>query len=594
MKSGLRKHFFPIKEFLFTDDFYQKCRVRNDYPLFWKKQLIEDTDRIINGEIRYFTYHWKTVGNPPNWFLNPFNNQSYPNTTFHWTLLPDFNPVAGDIKTIWEASRFEWVTTLSRAYAVTGKIEYLNTLNNWLKDWAEKNPLNVGPNWKCGQEASIRVFNLLNSALILLQAGKPSESLCDFIYAHLERINSNILYAIAQDNNHGTSEATALFIGGNWLQSTSDNYPKATVFATNGRKWLENRINKLVEDDGSFSQHSVTYHRVLLDTIIFAEFWRQHLEIPSFSNNLYKKAKAAIKWLWLLTDEDSGDCPNLGSNDGALLLNLHSCGYRNFRPTLQTALALFSNTKYYIKGDYEEPLFWFGNPAYYIIKDETKRVSSILNSGYVIIKSSNSWSLLRFPYFRFRPSHNDVFHFDLWYKGENVMPDSGTYSYNPSVPEKAIDFKSVQFHNTVFFDKKEQMPKLGRFLLGNWLKAEAISEIYRNFDGVQEWSGSYLDNQGNRHFRKITVKEDTWKISDTLSGNFNEASIGFNIADINCSMDGNRLNSNFGMVIVPENTEPLLEDSLSSSYYMEKHPIKRLSIKVLKPGTYNTIIIIKS
>ena len=40
------------------------------------------------------------------------------------------------------------------------------------------------------------------------------------ITLHLVRIAATLPYAIAQDNNHGTSEAAALFIGGAWLDAT--------------------------------------------------------------------------------------------------------------------------------------------------------------------------------------------------------------------------------------------------------------------------------------------------------------------------------------------------------------------------------------
>ncbi len=105
---------------------------------------------------------------------------------------------------------------------------------------------------------------------ILKQTERPTQSLTDLIYFHLERINNNILYAIAQDNNHGTSEAAGLFIGGIFLSKFNfKKYPKTGKYAKNGRYWLEKRVSKLIEADGSFSQHSVTYHRVMLDTLCF-------------------------------------------------------------------------------------------------------------------------------------------------------------------------------------------------------------------------------------------------------------------------------------------------------------------------------------
>ncbi len=60
-----------------------------------------------------------------------------------------------------------------------------------------------------------------------------------------------------------------------------------------------------------------------------------------FPQTFYQRAKAAIDWLFMLTDTTSGKAPNLGANDGAMLLNTHTCDYRDFRPSIQTASILF-------------------------------------------------------------------------------------------------------------------------------------------------------------------------------------------------------------------------------------------------------------
>ena len=83
-------------------------------------------------------------------------------------------------------------------------------------------------------------------------------------------------YAIGQDNNHGTSEAAALFVGGSWLAVHGD--PSAGEIAARGRTMLEERVERLVASDGSFSQYSVNYHRLLLDTLSITEWWRRELE----------------------------------------------------------------------------------------------------------------------------------------------------------------------------------------------------------------------------------------------------------------------------------------------------------------------------
>lgn len=594
LKSGLRKFLFPQRTIQFSGDFYEPSKTRIDFPLPWKSQLILDADRIIEGQLRYFGYHWKTIGNPPHWYLNPFGRTTYPDTDLHWTVLSDFHPRVGDIKNIWEASRFEWIVTLARAHAVTGKMNYLNVLNSYLHDWAAKNPLNTGPNWKCGQEASIRLFNLINASMILSQSEKPLKALSDLIYLHLQRISLNILYGIVQNNNHGTSEATALFVGGNWLLRLGTGYSKAKHFANKGRFWLENRIKKLIGEDGSFSQHSTTYHRVLIDTLIYAEYWRRNLELPAFSPAFYAKARLAISWLGTLTDELSGDCPNLGSNDGAMFLNMHSCNYREFRPSLQTANVIFNGMKCFTNGPWDEPLYWFNLKTDSIQLESRQYNTKLLSGGYVVIKSLNSWCLLRFPNFRFRPSQNDVFHFDLWHHGKNILCDSGTFSYNASLVETKFTFGSVHAHNTISFDGYEQMPRLGRFLRGNWIKPDKIGNINTEHDGKQSWEGQYTDSRGNSHMRRIDNLENNWIITDIVSGNFGSAKGGFNLLPQHLTVDDNTVHASWGSIEIPKQSKFMVQDGYASDYYWESHPILRLIIHLDKPGKYITTISLKS
>lgn len=590
--SGIRKYFFPTRNFSLNEALYLQCRPRTDYPASWENKILTYADNILSGELKFYSYHLIKTRTPPDWFHNYFNNTSYRNARLHWTKLSDFSD-AGDIKNIWELSRLDWVVTLARAYSISGRYDYLETLNQWLNDWKVKNPLNIGPNWKCGQEASVRIFNLINTSLVLEQEFMPSKVLCDLVYAHLERINTNILYAIAQDNNHGTSEAAALFIGGNWLLSSGFDYPKASRFAQKGRYWIENRMDKLVEEDGSFSQHSVTYHRLLLDTLIFVEFWRQKFGISAFNKKFYKKGEALIEWLSAMTDNISGNCPNLGANDGALFLNLHSCDYRDFRPSLQTAAVIFLTKRRFDEGIWDEPLYWFGRLSDGRVENSKSKMANVFAGGVVILRSTVSWCLIRFPHYRFRPAHNDVFHFDLWYKGRNIIHDAGSYSYHPAITEKVFDFKSVHAHNTVSFDDQEQMPAIGRFLLGGWIEPDEIGPIVDESEEGFSWQGTYTDARGNIHRRKVKNKENIWIIEDHLSGNFKVATIGFNLFPENYSIRDCTIKATWGEIRFTPGTSFVIIDSCSSDYYMEKHMIKRVKITIDKPQIFITTILLK-
>lgn len=305
----------------------------------------------------YFGWWREPLGQrPPDWHRNPFTGQRVDGADRRWWELSDFNTGAGDIKTVWEASRFDWVLAFAQR-ACAGDASAVDRLNTWLADWCTQNPAYRGPNWKCGQEASIRVLHLFVAARLLGQLDNPEPDLIRLLEAHLARIYPTLGYAMGQDNNHGTSEAAAMFIGGHWLArgvaAVNAAHDRSIVklldrskperWAEAGRTWLENRVERLIEPDGGFSQQSVNYHRLMLDTVSMTELGRRWLGCPAFSERFYQRAAAATNWLRAMTDPNSGDAPNLGANDGANLLPLTDADYRDYRPAVQLASTLFTN-----------------------------------------------------------------------------------------------------------------------------------------------------------------------------------------------------------------------------------------------------------
>lgn len=307
----------------------------------------------------YFGYHLNSLENAvPDWHENPFTGTRVTGAGRPWWELTDFESGAGDIKTVWEASRFDWVLAGSQRAAGSDR-EALERLNDWLADWCEHNPCYRGPNWKCGQEAAIRVLHLLLAARFLGQLEQPEQALVKLVEAHLARIRPTIQYALAQDNNHGTSEAAALFVGGHFCQQQG--IRKGATWCRTGRRLLENRVARLISSCGSFSQHSVNYHRLMLDTLSLAELWRRWHQLPEFSAKLQERARAATTWLKAMVDEQTGDAPNLGANDGANLLPLTDADYRDFRPSVALAHVLFMGKRVFLDhGFHTEHLRWLG------------------------------------------------------------------------------------------------------------------------------------------------------------------------------------------------------------------------------------------
>ena len=533
----------------------------------------------------YFGWHKVVSEAVPDWHRNILTGVAVENASLPWWEISDFDAELGDIKTVWEASRFNWVLCFAQ-YAKQGDEQYLNKLNDWLNDWSLNNPPYLGVNWKCGQEASIRVMHLAMTAFILEQTDNSEPALLEFVKTHLNRIAPTISYAIAQNNNHGTSEASALYIGGSWL--VNNGIDEGVKWQEIGLKWLENRAQKLILSDGSFSQYSTNYHRVMLDSYSMAEVWRNKLNLPSFSQNLYKKLQLATNWLYQLMQEKTGDIANLGANDGARLLALTSSDYRDFRPSVQLASTLFFKKKAWrCDGDWSLPLYWLGitPPTETLLPQGSFHFN---RGGYFGIraKKNKAFSMMTYPKFKFRPSQCDALHVDFWLEGQNLLRDGGTFSYNAGA--KYIEYYGgTESHNTIQFDRHEQMPRLSRFLLGGWLKArDIVFDKKRNF-----CQAGYKDLYKAKHQRTVTLNDDCLYIKDDISGVNNPAILRWRLNPGQWIVNGNEIcNGSHSLTITTDLKIVRFEliNGKESKYYYQESELPVLEIEVEQAGSIIT------
>ena len=485
-----------------------------------QEACLASANALLAGRATWFSHEVHNIGTPPDWFLDPASGQRFSDGRQHWSRCKTF--AGGDIKRCWELSRWGWASLLARAWRLSGDSRYRDGLNFLSRSWCRANPVNGGSNWLCGQEASIRLLHALQAwqlsdAPSLFPNLTPERAA--FAAAHLQRITATERYAQAQDNNHWTSEAAALFIGGSWLvASGSSHATDGCQWAQAGRRALERSVCRLVMPDGSFAQHSITYHRLLLDTLAQVELWRRWLDLEPFSKRFSTRCSAATSWMNAMVDPLSGDGPNLGSNDGAFCYGLHSQPYRDFRPTLQMASVLFQGHPALPSGPWDEPLHWLGVvgdgiPDQVEQPSPTPPITLFVDGGYAVLRTvTSSWAVFRLPNYRFRPAHADPLHFDLWYQGVNLLRDGGSYAYNASPADLAV-FPGIASHNTVQFDSAEPMPRIGRFLWGDWLQLEGPPQVESN-----SVIAAYRCPHG-RHQREVQVDEGghRWTITDTCS-----------------------------------------------------------------------------
>jgi hypothetical protein len=217
----------------------------------------------------------------------------------------------------------------------------------------------------------------------------------------------------------------------------------------------------------------------------------------------------------------NGETPNIGSNDGALFEILHSCDYRDFRPSTQLIFGILDGIRVFEEGPWDEPLFWY-LPKVYKTGNVTRPSvpkQELIDNQFLILRRGKAVMFMVLPNNRFRPNSCDAFHIDLWVDGINWLSDQGSYSYNAG--KFTDNFKSVKSHNTIQYGNIEQMPKISRFLYANWLNTDFMESKNTANDSLV-WKGSYTVQGYYKHTRKVVFHDYSLEVLDEIDANSNE------------------------------------------------------------------------
>jgi hypothetical protein len=501
---------------------------RLDVPQFGgpgSAAAVAQSQALLGGRFRFFARHVRAVGFPPDWSATPFVSGPSRSSDIHWSQVSD--SAGGDIKGQWELSRFGFVYLLARAWRHSHDDTFAAAFWQLVLDWREHNPPNTGAQWRCGQETAFRMMAWCFGTGAFAESVETTPErlarLAEMVAVSAARIEANIAYALSQENNHGISESLGLWTAALVLPD----HPSAGRWEALGRKHLEEQARELIYADGTFAQHSINYHRLMLHDYLWAIVLGK-AKGKTLSRELLKRVGRAGEFLRDVTDSRTGLAPNTGANDGALILPLTDCDYRDMRPTVQALALLCTGRPVLPAGPWDDLAGWLGlETAADGGKDETEAPPSrdevYGDGGVVVLRGKTTRGIIRCtPHYRHRPSHADQLHLDLWVGEENVLRDAGSFSYNCDPPWQTY-FRSTAAHNTVEFDGRDQMPRLGRFLYGAWL---GVQDGALDATGDRAaWSGWYEDHRGCCHRRRVSVDRstDTWQITDDIWGPFKSA-----------------------------------------------------------------------
>ena len=533
-----------------------------------------------NGEHTYFG--WFKIPSPgiPDWHVDPFSGIRS-NSRKKWWRIPTFDASQADIKCVWEASRFDWMIPFCERF-VTGDPAELKKLNYWLSDWVRSNSSYRGANWMCAQETSVRLLHFLAGVEILSGHAHLQEGAIRFVENHLRRIAPSTSYALAQQNNHIVSEAVALYLGGAFLMRHGRRV--GSRYHKSGLRILEETTPYLFEDDGTFSQYSTNYQRMVVDLLVFAEGCRRKYGLAPFSSLIYSTARKAVRWIESVLESNGQSVPNWGGNDGSRILVFDDTDYRDFSSSVAVGKGMFSSIVNSENRVFSSYCNWLGFPN--LERGDSPqpvpRVATEVAKTFPRITSRNASVFLRMPEFRFRPSNSDALHVDLWVAGLNLLRDAGSYSYAQDLMS-LCDYHGNSGHNVVRFDDNETMPLVGRFLFESWLTPAPLP-----WDSIPENSlaGAFQDAKGNYHARMVELEPGELRVSDFLSGSFRKAQLNWRLlpGEWALTRDGACLQNyrvevrNFSGV-----ADVRLTTSNESLYYMKSQEVPLLRTEVTKP-----------
>ena len=593
-------------------------------------QVCRGADRVLSGEWPYFSHSWLRSGFPPDWHLNVLDGR-HADSAAHWSRTAGYRGQGtgfwdgSDIKFVWEPSRFAVVYLLVRAYAASADERYAEAFWTLVEDWAEKNPPNRGVNWASGQEAAFRMMAWCFGLYGFLDASCSTSErvfrLVRMIEVHGARIAGFIEYALSQRNNHGISEAVGLFtIGALFPQ-----LPRAAEWTRMGQRLIDSQVREQVYADGSYIQHSFNYERALIDLLVWVLRLGEIHDLR-FAEECYDALDRCMKFLVRFCDLRSGQTPNYGANDGTFVLPLTNGDYTDFRPSIDAAHYLLHGKPFIAEGPWSELSAWLlGRPlSDRVVVDcsipvlRYSRTSQptcsfgpakrLPPSEYQNLIANESNGMVRAARYKDRPVQADQLHFDLWWRGQNVACDAGSYLYNGAPPwTNALAGTAV--HNTVTIAGRDQMTRAGRFLWLDW--AQVSSERYpvgTRAQAVTAYHNGYR-RLGATHRRSVLCfcEEDLWIVVDDVTGSYSREvrlhwlfpDVPFRLdpaqirlllqcpeGDFNCAIIADHLLSaslaKAGEIISGVDDEPLSEKAIRgwrSLYYGTKEPALSLGVK---------------
>ncbi len=436
-------------------------------------KLRDSYEKIRNGVFLFFNHSWKEIGSDYDWITHPITKYKF-DINKHWTKISDFSETSGDIKYVWEKSRFSYLYIIVR-YDHHFSADSSGFIFDEICNWIEKNPINQGPNYRCSQEMSLRILNWIFVLYFYKNSSALTESIfgkiLNSIYWQIHHVRHNINFSRRfVRNNHAITESSLLYLSGFIFPF----FDEIDQWSSEGKDWLQKELMYQIAEDGTFLQYSHNYHRVLLQLLSWI-FYLAEKNDDTLDSAVVERSKAAVEYLRNMIAGKRGEVPNYGPNDGALFFPLTDSDYSDFRPSVNAAYHYFNRSSLFKDPLVTEELQWYGAKlSDFSEKNENSvGIRKYDDGGIYSFREEDAFTFIKCSDNRHRPYQSDNLHLDIWYQGINLLRDAGSYLYNTDKKTES-HFISGKAHNTITVGAEDQMERGPRFIWFNWSKAKVV------------------------------------------------------------------------------------------------------------------------
>lgn len=500
---------------------FPKVPLPEDAPAILREALTRDTREIFAGRWKAFGHLEIQVDTPPQWHADYLVRKNFSTDQIAFELNHRQLPGGGDVKLIWELSRWHQLARLAQAAYVLADANAAEACARWLANWVEKNPPFRGLNWTSALEVGMRLIQFTWIDVLLSnvrQASRPLNPPTDEGAAGrrdacpaLERLRSEILPAHvwyawryrsfgSSANNHLLGELTGLILAtARWAELAGLAAPLEEL-----QELWENEVLAQFGEDGGNREQALNYH------LFSWEFcWQARMALVAAGRTVSAKVDGRLRralefFLAVQVDTDPWD---YGDSDNAFVTPLFADWNR--------ALVEWRNWLRYPESS-PALRFWLGTELPAKGSDATNPSGSwqiFPESGIAVHRSENwmaRWDVSALGYLATAAhGHLDALHLSLWRRGVAIVIDPGTGAYYADEALRT-HLASWEAHNGPHAVGRDFPKRLGPFL---WSRHHADPNLKPGSD-----SGllGELKLPSGIARRKVTMlpREEGWRVED--------------------------------------------------------------------------------